>query len=80
MGIIEIEKTFFFSSSAANGATNIRDKGSAFEVTLDAPVSVPPGALDCTIECRSANIWFIMPNISEAYKNNHCILSMIRLF
>ena len=70
MGIIEIEKTFFFSSAAANGATNIRDKGSAFEVTLDAPVTVPPGALDCTIECRSANIWFIMPNISEAYKNN----------
>lgn len=70
MGIIEIEKTFFFSSSEANGARNIRNNGSSFEVTLDTPVSVPPGALDTTIECRSANIWFVMPNISENYKNN----------
>ena len=70
MGIIEIEKTYFFSSSEINGATNIRDNASSFEVTLDTPITVPPGALDCTIECRSANIWFIMPNISEAYKNN----------
>ena len=44
MGIIEIEKTFFFSSSASNGAVNIRDKGSAFEVVLDTPMTVPPGA------------------------------------
>ena len=72
MGIIEIEKTFFFSSSASNGAVNIRDKGSAFEVVLDTPMTVPPGALSCSIECRSANIWFIMPNISgnDGYKNN----------
>ena len=70
MSIIDIEKTFFFSSSAANGARNIHASGSAFEVTLDTPVTVPPGALNCSIECRSANIWFIMPNISKVFKNN----------
>lgn len=70
MSIIEIEKTYFFSSSVANGATNITNKGSSFEVALDGEMKVPPGALDCTIECRSANIWFIMPNISTAHKNN----------
>ena len=70
MSIIDIEKTFFFSSSAANGARNIHASGSAFEVTLDTPVTVPPGDLNCSIECRSANIWFIMPNISKVFKNN----------
>ena len=72
MGIIEIEKTYFFSSSEANGATNIRDKGSSFEVILDTPMTVPPGALSCSVECRSANIWFIMPNISgdDGYISN----------
>ena len=70
MSIIDIEKTFFFSSAAANGARNIHASGSAFEVTLDTPVIVPPGALNCSIECRSANIWFIMPNISKVFKNN----------
>ena len=70
MSIIDIEKTFFFSSSAANRARNIHASGSAFEVTLDTPVTVPPGALNCSIECRSANIWFIMPNISKVFNNN----------
>lgn len=71
MGIIEIEKTYFFSSAVENGAQSINDNGSSFEVGLDTAISVPQGALDATIECRSCNLWFIMPNISaSAYKNN----------
>ena len=75
MSLIDIENTYFFSSSAALGAKNIRDDGSSFQIRLDKPIFVPPTAVDCTIECRSANIWFICPNISEKYNNNHVYYS-----
>ena len=75
MSLIDIENTFFFSSSAALGARNIRDDGSSFQIRLDKPIFVPPTAIDCTIECRSANIWFICPNISNKYVNNHVYYS-----
>ena len=75
MWLIDIENTYFFSSSAALGAKNIRDDGSSFQIRLDKPIFVPPTAVDCTIECRSANIWFICPNISEKYNNNHVYYS-----
>ena len=75
MSLIDIENTYFFSSSAALGAKNIRDDGSSFQIRLDKPIFVPPTAIDCTIECRSANIWFICPNISDKYVNNHVYYS-----
>ena len=53
MEIIEIEKTLFFSSSEINGACNVRDRGSRFEVTLGTPLTFPLGSLDCSIECIS---------------------------
>lgn len=75
MTLIEVENTYFFSSDEALGAQNISDKGSKFQILLDKAMEVPPSAVDCTIECRTANIWFVSPNIAEEYNNNKLYLS-----
>ena len=74
-GLVQTEQTLFFSSSEALGAQNIDLDGSRFQVRLDAPISVPPGAVDVTIECVAANIWFVSPNISEEIGNNKLYMS-----
>jgi hypothetical protein len=68
--LIEIQKTYFFNSSPILGAFNRSADGSKFEVLLSKEIVVPPTAVDCTIECRSANIWFTSPNIAAEYNNN----------
>ena len=77
MSLIEVESTYFFSSDPLLGASNVRNNGSYFQIHLDKPIYVPPTSLDCTIECRTANIWFTCPNIAEEYKNNHFYFSAV---
>jgi hypothetical protein len=68
--LIDVENTYFFSSAESLGAQNRTADGSKFQVLLDKEIQVPPSAIDCTIECRSANIWFTSPNIAAEYNNN----------
>lgn len=68
--LIETEQTLFFSSNENLGAQNKDLNGSRFQVRLDRPVSIPPSAVDVSIECSSANIWYTSPNIAEEYGNN----------
>lgn len=68
--IIGTEETFFFSSDTELGAQNKDLDGSRFQIRLNKSISIPPSAMDVSIECIAANIWYTSPNISDEYKNN----------
>lgn len=72
MGSVIFEKvqSYVFSSNPALGARNISPDGSEFTVSMDFPVVVPHGVVDCTIDVISAAIWNVSPNISAAFGNN----------
>ena len=70
MSIIDVENSYFFSSDKELGAKNVVNNGSQFQITLDKPIVVPQGAIDVSVECRSANVWFTCPNISPEYNND----------
>ena len=53
-----------FSSDPAAGALNVHNKGSSFSVSLNNPISIPVGAMDCSVDVIQANIWYVTPNIS----------------
>jgi len=68
--VIETQETFFFSSDKTIGAQNRDLNGSRFQVRLNKPISVPPTAMDVSIECIAANIWYTSPNVAAEYENN----------
>ena len=68
--LIQKHTSWAFSSAAGNGATSISADGSAFEVTLQAPLAIPSGALDAELACYSASVWNTSPNTSPAFGNN----------
>ena len=70
MSVIEKIYSYVFSSSPNNGAFNRSADGSTFSTVLDYPIYIPDGALYCTLEVQSANIWYTTPNISIAKNNN----------
>ena len=71
MSLITVEQTYFFSSDPTIGAQNVSSDGSKFQVTMDRPIIVPSASVNVSVECRSANIWFTTPNISDELKNDH---------
>lgn len=71
MSLIEKEISMFFSNDEAKDANQKQGEPSRFTVFLDkSPITVPESAVDVSIECLSANVWFTSPNISSAYKND----------
>jgi len=68
---IERKITYIFSSDPANGASNIQQNGSVFNVTMQYPISLPKGTQYATMEVHSASIWYVTPNISAARNNNY---------
>lgn len=70
MSYVPVSQSYIFSSDPANGALNVTENGSSFVVQLDSPISVPPEAVNCTLECQQASIWFTSPNISATEGNN----------
>lgn len=68
--LVETELTYFFSSSESLGATNKDLNGSRFQVRLNKPIAVPPAAVDVSIECVAANIWYNSPNVAAEFGNN----------
>jgi hypothetical protein len=68
--LIEKQLSYIFSSNPANGARNVSADGSQFSVQLDAPIAIPAEAISATLECQSAQIWWVVPQISEQLGNN----------
>lgn len=71
MTLIEKENTYYFTSADDQLTSGSKDLyGSRFTVKLNREISVPRSALDVTIECTTANIWWTQPNVSSEYKND----------
>ncbi len=70
MSLIQKSVSLVFNSDAQAGAQNINATKSSFEVTLDDPLHVPMGALECTAAITSASIWNSSANISSLFNNN----------
>ena len=71
MSLVEFQSSYIFSSDPENGAQNLSADGDSFTVNLNDPITIPMNAINATIECVNAAIWFVQPNISEEIGNNH---------
>jgi hypothetical protein len=77
MQYVQNQTSFIVSSDTANGALNVRDTGSTFDVQLDNPISIPASAKFCTLEVNQAQIWWTVPNISANLGNNKFYFSTV---
>jgi len=62
--IIEKKFDMVFSSDPANGAINIRDNGSSFEVAFNEPIMIPQEATNVELRVGNATIWWNVPNVT----------------
>lgn len=58
------------SSDEENGALNVTNNGSKFDVQYSSAINIPRDAIDCTLEVDEATIWWTVPNISAGLGNN----------
>lgn len=70
MSLIKKSVSLVFNSDPSTGAQNLSETKSAFEVTLNDPLSVPWNALECTAAITNASVWNTAYNISESFLNN----------
>jgi hypothetical protein len=60
---IKIQKDLLVSSSPDQGALNLSEDGSSFEVKLQDPITIPDKARNIKLEVQRALIWNNFPNI-----------------
>lgn len=68
--IVDKQISYTFTSNPATGAQNIQNNGASFSVSMNTPIRIPAGTLECTLETIQAAIWYTTPNIAAAYGNN----------
>jgi hypothetical protein len=60
---IKIQKDLLVSSNPDQGALNLSEDGSSFEVKLQDPITIPDKARNIKLEVQRALVWNNMPNI-----------------
>lgn len=70
------ELNILASSDPDNGAANISADGSQFTVRLDDPISIPPDALNVTLDVEGATIWWTVPNIKTGINDKFYITTL----
>ena len=68
--LIKRGMSMLFSSDVAAGAENVSADGTQFSVTLDSPLSIPKGAMNCSMAVIASTIWNTSPNIAASFGNN----------
>jgi hypothetical protein len=68
--IVDKQLSYTFSSNTSTGATNIQNNGASFSVSLNSPIYIPKGTVDCTVEVLQAAVWNTSPNIAAEFGNN----------
>ena len=68
--LLEYSQTLILSSDSVTGATNVSRDGDRFDVYLNDPITIPKNAVNCTVECVKAQVWYVSPNISAEIGNN----------
>ena len=61
--IVPEEISLLVSSDPAQGASNVSQDGSSFEIQLDDPIVIPRDALNVTVSVEEASVWWVVPNI-----------------
>ena len=68
--LIPEELSMIVSSNPANGAVNISNNGSQFEIAFNGDgIAIPKEALNVNVVVQESTIWWTTPNI-EQNKNN----------
>lgn len=62
--------TFLADSNPTTGGSNLREKGSVFDVVLDRPMIIPRKADNISLVVKNASIWWTVPNIGPDLGNN----------
>lgn len=61
------------SSDPSQGAENLVDNGSTFEISLNYPLDIPERAKNCYIVCPETTIWWSIPNIETGVNDDFTI-------
>lgn len=72
MAAVLLTKSFsyIFNSDPASGSQNLSENQSTFQVSLNDPIRIPAGAVDCRAGVIQAFIWNTAYNISADFNNN----------
>jgi hypothetical protein len=62
--------SYIFNSDPVSGSQNLSADGSTFQVSLNDPIRIPAGAVDCKAGVIQAAIWNTAYNISAGFNNN----------
>jgi hypothetical protein len=57
------EISLLVSSDPTQGAINITQGGSQFEIQLEEPIEIPKDALNVNVSVEEATVWWVVPNI-----------------
>ena len=63
---VDEEFELLVSSDIYNGAQDVTQQGSKFSINFDEPLGLPKGAINPTVQCMGASIWWTIPNIIES--------------
>ena len=61
--LIPNEVSLLVTSDPSQGAINVTNDGSSFEVQLDDPIVIPADALNVNVSVEEATVWWVVPNI-----------------
>jgi hypothetical protein len=63
---VDEEFELLVSSDVNNGAREVTQEGSKFSIYFDEPLGLPRGAINPTVQCMGASIWWTIPNIVDS--------------
>jgi hypothetical protein len=72
---MEYSYPLLVSSNPNNGAVNVNELGSRFDLYFDTPYQVPKNAKRCFLNVEAASVWWNVPNISNILNNDQFSLT-----
>jgi len=62
MNFIKKEINIIVSSDPTQGASNVSNDGSSFDVIMSEPLSLPKNAINAYLAVEESTVWWVMPN------------------
>lgn len=76
--LIPEEMSLIVSSDPTQGAVNVSQDGSSFELLLDQPITIPKEALNVTVSVSEATVWWTVPNIIKDVNDKMFVFGNLR--
>lgn len=67
----KVEFDSLFSSDPGQGATNVTENGSSFDIVFNDAMAIPPRADNIRLSVINATIWWTVPNVTPANNSVH---------